>query len=89
MFRDLLAILINNFWLFAIALAAAAALGWLLITGIKTGELRSLAWGDRRPFRRDRNPVLFWLVAALYAVAAVVIAITPLASVWQTLHLKG
>jgi hypothetical protein len=77
MFSEFLAILINNFWLFAIALAAAAGLAWLLVTGIRTGELRSLAWADRGTFRRDRNPLIFWLVAGIYAVASVVIAATP------------
>ena len=85
MFSELLAILINNFWLFAIALAAAAALAWLLFKGIRTGELRSLAWANPGSFRRDRNPLIFWLVAGSYAVSAVVIAATPLVVVWENL----
>jgi integrase len=85
MFSEALAILINNFWLFAIALAAAAGLAWLLVTGIRTGELRSLAWADRAAFRRDRNPLIFWLVAGTYAVAAVVLAATPFVAVWENL----
>jgi hypothetical protein len=85
MFRDFLAILINNFWLFAIALAAAAALAWLLVDGIRTGEMRSLAWANPRPFRRDSNPLIFWLVAGTYAVASVVIAATPCVAIWENL----
>ena len=85
MFGELIAILINNFWLFAIAFAAAAGLAWLLVDGIRTGEMRSLAWADRGTFRRDRNPLIFWLVAATYAVASVVLAAIPCVAVWENL----
>jgi hypothetical protein len=85
MFGDLVAMLINNFWLFAIAFAAAAGLAWLVRDGIRTGEMRSLAWANPRPFRRDSNPLMFWLVAGFYAAAAVFIAATPCVAVWQNL----
>jgi apolipoprotein N-acyltransferase len=85
MFSELIAVLINNFLLFAIALAAAAGLAWLLVEGIRTGELRSVAWANRGTFRRDRNPLIFWLVAGTYAVSSVVIAATPCVVVWENL----
>ena len=86
MLSAFLAFLINNFWLFAIALAAAAALAWLLVTGIRTGELRSLAWAKSWHFPGGTEiRSIFWLVAATYAVASVVIAATPCVVVWENL----
>jgi hypothetical protein len=86
MMDGMLAIVMNNFWLFAIALAAAAFFVWLIVKGVRTGEMRSLAWASPGPFRRDRSPVMFWFVALTYAIVAIVIAATPFYGVWHALH---
>ena len=81
--------MMNNFWLFAIALAAAALLVRLIFTGVRTGQIRSLAWANPGPFRRDRNRLMFWLIAITYAIAAIVIAATPFLGVWRAFHPGG
>ena len=47
----------------AVCSALAALFTWLLVDGLKKGrlELGVSAWAER-----DRNPVGFWLLAAIY-----------------------
>ncbi|HRF87454.1 MAG: hypothetical protein E6Q87_01940 [Cellvibrionales bacterium] len=46
---------------------------WLIVDGLKQGEIKAQGWWGRiRLYSRDNAPVMYWLTFAIYAVCAVV-----------------
>lgn len=69
-------------WPLGMSLFVGAALAWVVIRGIRTGRM---SMRGPVPVTRDRSPVMFWVVAAIYVVSAVVVVAIAFGNFWRPL----